>query len=156
MLDLRGQLRGLRSRHGAWSWLPLDSRGGGSVNANLPVPSAATVAVVGLGNIGSRVVEQLGRLPGSRASSFVDRDRYEASNLTSRGDFEARPGVPKAMAARVLRALNPALEVLRGRRRPSQRCAGATASECHSWRPGFPRGAAPAQRARLASGSSLA
>lgn len=74
--------------------------------------SLASVALVGLGNIGSQVIDQLARMPGIGRVVLVDRDVYEASNLAGQNIMRTDIGKPKAITqARRLRALNPAIAV---------------------------------------------
>lgn len=75
--------------------------------------STGSVVVVGVGNIGSHLVPLLARLPQVRRVTLVDRDVYEARNLTAQAMPRAAVGRPKAkVQAAVLRQLNPKLEVL--------------------------------------------
>lgn len=43
---------------------------------------AATITVVGVGNIGSHLIRHLGYLPGIRFVNIIDRGAYEAANLS--------------------------------------------------------------------------
>ena len=77
----------------------------------MPAAKHTSLAVIGLGNIGSQVVPLIGALPGIERVLLVDFDRYEASNLGQR----ITPGdVGKAKAtvqARWLRSMTPGLAV---------------------------------------------
>ena len=71
-----------------------------------------SIVVVGLGNIGSQFVDHVGRMPGLTRVVLVDRDVYEPANLRTQRITSRELGKPKAEAqSRILRALNPALEV---------------------------------------------
>ena len=71
-----------------------------------------SLVVVGLGNIGSQFVDHVGRMPGLARVVLVDRDVYEPANLRTQKITPRELGKPKAEAqSRILRALNPALEV---------------------------------------------
>jgi len=72
-----------------------------------------TITVVGAsGNIGSHLVPHLGRMPGVRRVTLVDRDVYEQKNLASQDITRRDVGRPKAVVqARRLRRINPALAV---------------------------------------------
>lgn len=84
----------------------------------------STVVVVGLGNIGSQVVELVGRLSLTRRNEdsgspllrrvvLIDCDTYSETNLPSQRILRRDVGRPKAFVqARRLHAINPALEVL--------------------------------------------
>jgi adenylyltransferase/sulfurtransferase len=78
-----------------------------------PAASAASVVVVGCGgNIGSHLVPHLGRMPGVRRVTLIDRDAYEERNLRSQDITPGDVGKPKAaVQARRLRRINPALGV---------------------------------------------
>jgi molybdopterin/thiamine biosynthesis adenylyltransferase len=68
--------------------------------------------VVGLGNIGSQLVDHLGRMGGVARVVLVDRDVYESANLHSQRILPQNVGKPKAaVQRRILQAINPALEV---------------------------------------------
>ncbi|HTZ19309.1 MAG TPA: ThiF family adenylyltransferase [Opitutaceae bacterium] len=78
-----------------------------------PTPTAgASLVVVGLGNIGSQFVDHAGRMSGLARVVLVDRDVYEPANLRTQKITAREVGEPKAEAqSRILRALNPALEI---------------------------------------------
>jgi molybdopterin/thiamine biosynthesis adenylyltransferase len=78
------------------------------------------VTVVGLGNIGSFLIDHLARMPGVRRVVLIDRDRYDGApdDPDAGGNFSSqcirRPdrGRPKALVqARHLKELRPDLEV---------------------------------------------
>ena len=70
------------------------------------------VIVVGVGNIGSHLVPNLGRTPGLAAVTLIDRDRYDESNLGGQDMTRRDVGRLKVrvQAAR-LRRINPGLLV---------------------------------------------
>lgn len=71
------------------------------------------IVVVGAGNIGSHLVPQLGRLAGVGRVTIIDRDRYEAANLSGQDILPADVGRPKAaVQARRLRRIHPQLAVV--------------------------------------------
>ena len=74
---------------------------------------SGSVTVVGAGgNIGSHLVPHLGRMPGVRRVTLLDRDVYEKKNLASQDITRYDLGKPKAtVQARRLRRINPALAV---------------------------------------------
>ena len=77
-----------------------------------PPSPPRTLCLAGVGNIGSQFIDQLARLPGLERVIIVDRDSYEASNLSSQAITSADVGRPKAQVqARRLRQLNPQLQV---------------------------------------------
>jgi molybdopterin/thiamine biosynthesis adenylyltransferase len=71
-----------------------------------------SIIVVGAGNIGSHALPHVGRMPGVRCVTLVDRDLYDEKNLVSQDITRRDVGRPKAVVqARRLRAINPALAV---------------------------------------------
>jgi hypothetical protein len=75
-------------------------------------PPALRLCVVGLGNIGSQLVDHLARLPGLEQVLLVDHDAYEATNLPAQAITARDVGRPKAeVQARRLRQLNPQVRV---------------------------------------------
>lgn len=75
-------------------------------------PRTRTIAVIGLGNIGSQVIPLLAHLPGLGRVILLDRDVYEPGNLATQAITPGDIGKPKAAAqARRLRRLNPLLAV---------------------------------------------
>lgn len=67
----------------------------------------------GLGNIGSQVIDSLGRLAGLECVLAVDPDDYSLTNLGSQRILRRDVGKPKAeVQARRLREINPDLEVI--------------------------------------------
>jgi adenylyltransferase/sulfurtransferase len=76
------------------------------------IPSARTLAVIGLGNIGSQLIDLLAPLPWVARLVLLDKDAYEVANLASQNITPAQVGLPKATAqARRLRRLHPRLQV---------------------------------------------
>jgi adenylyltransferase/sulfurtransferase len=74
--------------------------------------SGATIVVVGAGNIGSQTVQLVARAPAVARLVVVDRDAFEASNLTTQAIVPADVGRAKAHAAAArARAIRPSLEV---------------------------------------------
>jgi len=75
--------------------------------------SGIHIVVIGAGNIGSHLIPHLGRLEGIGRVTIVDRDAYEAANLSGQDILPADAGHPKAkvQAQRLLR-INPRLKVL--------------------------------------------
>lgn len=72
-----------------------------------------SVVVVGLGNIGSQLVQLLARMPVVHKVTLIDHDSYDGSNLFSQNISRTDIGKPKvATVARWLRRLNPNLEVV--------------------------------------------
>ena len=70
------------------------------------------VVVVGLGNIGSHLVPQIGRMSRVGRVTVVDEDTFEGSNLPTQDIVPDDVGTPKAIAqARRLRMINPEIEV---------------------------------------------
>ena len=70
------------------------------------------VALIGLGNIGGFAAGLLARLRGLARLTLIDRDVYDASNLTSQDIAAADVGAPKAVAqAERLRRITPSLVV---------------------------------------------
>ena len=83
------------------------------VKNHIAMPAAgASIVVVGLGNIGSQLVDHLGRMSGVARVMLIDRDIYEPSNLRSQRITARDVGKPKAEAqCQILRAINPSLDV---------------------------------------------
>ena len=72
----------------------------------------AHVVIVGAGNIGSHVLPHLARMPDVSNVTVIDRDRYEASNLSGQNICASDVGQSKAQVqARRLRTIDPALDV---------------------------------------------
>lgn len=77
-----------------------------------PAP-ITTVVVVGLGNLGSQMIEALGRHPSIRRVVLVDPDTYAPSNLSGQQVLARELGRPKVLVqARRLAAIHPGLEVI--------------------------------------------
>ena len=71
----------------------------------------ARVVVVGAGNIGTHVLPHVARLSHVSAITVIDRDQYEASNVSTQNIYAADVGTSKALVqARRLKAINAALE----------------------------------------------
>ncbi len=70
------------------------------------------VVLVGLGNIGSPLVEMLSRMDAIRRLTLVDRDVYEKQNLRGQAILPGDVGKPKALVqAERARRIRPALHV---------------------------------------------
>jgi molybdopterin/thiamine biosynthesis adenylyltransferase len=93
----------------------MDTRGDRPVKNHTATATPATgasIVVVGLGNVGSQLVDHIGRMAGVARVVLVDRDVYEPANLRSQRITARDVGKPKAEAQRrILRALNPSLDV---------------------------------------------
>jgi molybdopterin/thiamine biosynthesis adenylyltransferase len=78
-----------------------------------PAPNPpGRIVLVGLGLIGSFLVSHLGRIPGLRHLTLVDRDVYDPSNLTCQDIAAGDVGEPKAIVqAQRLHGIRPELEV---------------------------------------------
>lgn len=73
----------------------------------------SSIVVVGAGNVGSQLVHHLGRMAGVGSVTIVDRDVYEASNLSSQDITRRDVGQPKAIvqAGRLCR-IAPGLRIV--------------------------------------------
>ncbi len=70
------------------------------------------ITLVGLGNIGSHLVQLLANLPGLTQVTLVDKDRYEPANLATQRITRADVGGAKsAVQAAWLRLHNPSVQV---------------------------------------------
>ncbi len=70
------------------------------------------LVVVGAGNIGSHLIAHLGRLAGIARVTIIDRDAYEAANLSGQDILPSDAGQAKVtVQARRLRRINPSLAV---------------------------------------------
>jgi molybdopterin/thiamine biosynthesis adenylyltransferase len=75
-------------------------------------PPTKSVVLVGAGNIGSYAAEHIARMGGVGEFTIVDRDRFEAKNLTGQNITPADVGKAKALVlARRVRRINPSLTV---------------------------------------------
>ena len=71
-----------------------------------------TVAIVGLGTIGSAVASLVARMPQISAVTLVDHDAYDESNLTTQAIDASALGRPKVkVQASIIQTINPKLEV---------------------------------------------
>lgn len=87
-------------------------RGAVYADAVVPARPVPRLCLVGLGNIGSQFVDHVARLPGLAHVLLVDRDVYEAANLSAQAITARDIGRPKAeVQARRLRQLNPQLQI---------------------------------------------
>lgn len=84
------------------------------MNKSIPQQtSLPPVVVVGLGNIGSQVIDTLGRIKGLKRVILIDPDVYSDTNLASQRIRRADVGKAKvAVQAKRLREINPGLEVI--------------------------------------------
>jgi len=77
-----------------------------------PQPLPTTVAILGLGNIGSQVIDPVARVKGLKRAVLIDPDHYTESNLASQRILRHDVGKSKvAVQSKRLREINPALEV---------------------------------------------
>lgn len=77
------------------------------------VPPTTAAAVVGLGNIGSQIIDPLGRIKGLKRVILIDPDVYSDANLLSQRIRRADVGKAKvAVQAKRLREINPGIEVI--------------------------------------------
>jgi len=104
----------LRRRNRVERGIPLEPRIALIMPAFAPIPAPiSTVVIVGRGNLGSKLNEALGRLPGLRRVVDVDPDSYDASNLSGQQILSRDVGRAKVLVqGRRLRAILPLLEII--------------------------------------------
>ena len=82
------------------------------MNSNIHVASGPSIAVIGLGNIGSQVVPLLPGIADVRQVILIDPDRYSASNLGKQRIAAKHVDQLKVkIQGRALRALAPDIAV---------------------------------------------
>lgn len=75
-------------------------------------PASESVIVIGAGNIGSRALELIARMPDVGHIGIFDGDTYDESNLTTQAIAQGDVGQPKALAQSIrLLAIRPDLRV---------------------------------------------